>query len=562
MSKSEGKGSILLKLAILILIIVLFFVIIIPGGIWDQEDIEKAKAQANIMSVYEGGKFFHRIYNKFTSDPDEIIKTIKQDSAILIQKKVVDYTQRLSLQIDSYIKIPYIKALITIDKNSNNIVQDLLDNRRYFKTDENVLNETDNLKFQLGTVLNETEHNNYVVAVNYLDTLIQLRRDLSDYSLQMGASHAFAITDTLSSVVGSVNTGALENAWLPLSERITQFVKTMSRSELKDQTSVGDRVKNFKEKIDGAFNQFHATSIEQDIKNANDLTAKIAETYQAFLSDFIVTGKRALYKLSEEDSLVLHLTKENFHSPITNEIYKIIITDDSTAFKVESPVLLNELREMAAPVANSISELPVLPAFQVYKDTLESIKEKGYAIRKKIKRNTDIFIMYKQIEEIVNKFNEISVFSAYTDLSTFVNNVPVTESYSDIKLNTENALNGIRIYHQAYNENFFGNFDSLHIDLVEALGEFNELMSNVRKLPKDVSNFDNDINNINNLQAQVKNIPTESMLNKMKIIEENLGNIFLFASEGKNIKIYGVFNKRIENQGYIYKNSKSWEEEE
>ena len=90
MSKSEGKGSILLKLAILILVIVLFFVIIIPGGIWDQEDLEKATAQANIMSVYEGERFFHRIYNKFTSDPDEIIKTIKQDSAILIQKKVVD----------------------------------------------------------------------------------------------------------------------------------------------------------------------------------------------------------------------------------------------------------------------------------------------------------------------------------------------------------------------------------------------------------------------------------------------------------------------------------------
>jgi hypothetical protein len=52
------------------------------------------------------------------------------------------------------------------------------------------------------------------------------------------------------------------------------------------------------------------------------------------------------------------------------------------------------------------------------------------------------------------------------------------------------------------------------------------------------------------------------MLNKMKKIEENLGNIFLFASEGKNIKIYGIFNKQIENQGYIYKDSKSWEEEE
>jgi hypothetical protein len=562
MSKSEGKGSILLKLAILILIIVLFFVIVIPGKIWDQEDLEKATAQANIMSVYEGEKFFHRRCNNFTSDPDEIINTIKQDSAILTQKKVVDYTQQLSLQIDSYIKIPYIKSLIAIDKNINNIVRDLLDNRRYFKTDENILNEADNLKLQLGGVLNETEHNNYVVAANYLDTLIQLRRDLSDYSLQMGASHAYTITDTLSSVVGNINTGALENAWLPLSERIAQFVKTINRSELKNQTSVGDRIKDFKEKIDIAFNKFHEISIEKDIEKANGLTAKLAETYQSFLSDFIVTGKRSLYKLSEEDSLVLHLTKENFYSPVTNEMYRIIITDDSTAFKVESPVLLNELREMAAPVVNSISELPILPAFQVYKDTLESIKEKGYAIRKKIRRNTDIFIMYKQVEEIINKFNEISVFSAYTDLTTFMNSVPVTESYSDIKLNTENALNGIRIYHQAYKENFFGNFDSLHIDLVEALGEFNELMSNVRKLPKDVSNFDNDINNINSLQAQIKNIPTESMLNKMKIIEENLGNIFLFASEGKNIKIYGIFNKQIENQGYIYKDSKSWEEEE
>ena len=68
--------------------------------------------------------------------------------------------------------------------------------------------------------------------------------------------------------------------------------------------------------------------------------------------------------------MIIHLTEDNFYSPVTGEMYKIFVMDDSSAIKVESPVLLKELREKAKPIAGEIKSLPLIPAFSAYFDTL------------------------------------------------------------------------------------------------------------------------------------------------------------------------------------------------
>lgn len=562
MSKNEGKGSILLKLLILILVAGLIAVIIIPGQIWEEEAREMNTAHYNMMSLYESEKFFHRLNDRYTTDPQELINVVRQDSSLLQLQQVVNYTQEIKDAIDSYRSNLYIKSLLDIDQNMRKILDDLESNRRNFRMNEAINNEAEDLKLKISELRAATEFSNFASAANYLDTLSTIRRDLSNYPLQTIALRASMMTDTLKSLIGQINLQELASRWAPLSQRIGAFIKSVKRSEIVYVSSVADRVEDFKKGVDNAFERAGTLDINQQVGEAVKISDKLAALYQKFLGDFIVTSKVALLRLSEEDSLVLHLTEDNFFSPVSGDRYKFIFNEDSSAIKIESPVLLSELKEKAAPIINKINETPVLPVISEYLDTLDAIQTKAYNIRKKLRRNTDIFIQFKELEEIIKRFSDISVVDAYENLNIFVSKTADGQSYSDIKMYTENALNGVRIFKQAYTQDIFGNLDSLHRDVVNNLNGFNELMAQVRRMPKGVQNFEADIQLLNDLKSKIRSIKSETLISRLAETENALGDLFLFASEGKSKRVYGVFEKKIRNFGYIFKDTRSWEEEE
>lgn len=557
MAKNEGRGSILLKLLIAILVFVLIVVITIPAKIWDTETQEKITARGNMTSIYEAENFYHRLNKTYTSDPAELLKVVRQDSSLSRLQQVVDYTNELSDLMDRYKKIPLVKHIAVISENIDRIREDLEANRRNFKIIEDIKNEAEDIKIQISIINSSNQFFNYVVTRSYLDSLTQLRRDMSDFSLQSGASKAKVFTDTLQNVLGDVNINGLAAAWTPLSKRIAVFIKDVNSSELVNITSVGDRIKDFRQNIDNAFNALSDVNRSQDIQAAAEINKNVGDRYEAYLSDFLITSKRALYKLSDADSMVLHLTENNFYCPVSGDQVKILIAPDSSSVKIESPVLLSELKSRMTPVAEQVQGLSSLAALQAYSDTLNSIKEKAYTIRKRLRKNTDIFIKFKEIEEIVNKFSEISIYSAQKALTELAQNTSASESYSMLQGYTENGLDGIRIFKQAYEKQMFGNLDSLHKNMNVAMAEFDTLLTTVRRLPKDIVNFEQDVVNLDQLLATVKNAQDPNLAD----IENGLGEIYLFASEGITVKQYGVFNKKNVNFGYIHRGTKSWEDE-
>ncbi len=558
MASHEGKGSIVLEIIIVILVAVLIAVILIPGKIWKEEAREEKIAHDNIASIYQSEKFYFRKTQKYTEDPAELLRVVRQDSSLLQKQQIVNYTREINRLIGDYLQIPYIKSIVLIDKNMTSILEDLEGNKRNFKAFENIKNEADNLKLQLTQLHRSSNFPNYVNAATYLDSLVGIRTAITDFSLQNVASRAKTLTDTIQVVLPNIKIMEYRKEWKPLNDRIKKFVKRVLRSDLTKVTSVGDRVRDFRELVDRGFDRISKIDIQKSIDQAAAQNQKIDQEYNKFLKDYIVTSKLGLYRLSTADSLVLHLTEDNFYSPVTKGMYKIIIDKDSAAVKVESPILLNELKEKSMPVAKEIASLPAIPAVRAYLDTLNYLKNKAYTTRKKLRRNTDLFIAYKELEDIIDKYNDISFISAYFDLEKYIDRAQNSESYSDIKKSTEDALNGIRIFNQAYSEKFFGNLDSLHRKVQMKLHEFDSLLTKVRRLPKDIENFENDMSAFDQVLNQVKN-PAD-MGPAMDKIENELKDNFLFASKGKTVHVYGVFNKSIKNFGYIYKDSKSWEE--
>jgi len=70
------------------------------------------------------------------------------------------------------------------------------------------------------------------------------------------------------------------------------------------------------------------------------------------------------------------------------------------------------------------------------------------------------------------------------------------------------------------------------------------------------------VESLNSALAQIKSIPKESILPELQQIDENMKSLYLFASEGEEKTVYGVFKKRIVNYGKIYgtTGTVSWEE--
>ena len=560
MSDKSGKGSILFKLLIIIFAAGLVAVILIPGQIWKQESNEKMISENNMSSIYEALRFYHRITNKYTTDPKEILSVVRGDSSILLQQKVVNHTEQLTSLIDGYLKNKYVASLIGIYDNVDLIISDLNENKFHFETvGEYFKNESEAIVMDLSKFKASVPYEQFQNAAVFIDSLTELRRDLSDYSLQAGSSKATAITDTLRTLLKNVDIKDLQLAWQPVSQRLDEFITRMRRSdELTALTSVGDRVKDFKEKVSSSFERLNTINIDENISFCTKLNEELKNLYDVFLRDFIATSKPALYKLSIADSLIIHLTEENFSSPVTGEMYKIIISDDSSSIRVESPVLVSEIKEKIAPIAKEINTLPNMPIFDAFFDTLQSIKNKAEFTRKAIKRNTDIFIKYKEIEEVVGKFSDISVGTAYLNLKKFATQAPNEESYSLIKDQLESAFDGGRIFYQAYNENIFGNLDSLQRDLKNKMEEFNSLIDEVKRLPEEVKKYDVEFAEIDNLIEQMKKTNIAPQMNK---INQEMEKTLVFVAEGFEKSVYLIFNKKIKNLGFIYKDKKSWEEE-
>ena len=562
MSNSEGKGSIILKILIIILIVGLILTIIIPGKIWDEEEYELTTERTNLVSIYEAEKFYYQLTKKYTTDPQELLNTIHADSSLQIQNSVVYFTRELKREINSFLSIPIVNCVRTIDLNMTNINLDLESNSRNFRNHEDILKEAEDLHVKINELRTASKYTNFIFSALYIDSLKQLGRNITEYTLQVGATMSLYYADTISNALDNISLSELAEEWRPYSERLGQLMTKIARSDISTVTSVADRVRDFRKSVDSAFVNFNNLNMSQEIDKCRQAVNTLEQLSTKFLENYLITSKLALVKMSEADSLVLNLTEQRFFSPINGQPIKIIINEDSSEIKVESPVLLDELKERALPVAENLKQLNFLSAFKAYIDTLNSIKEKSLKIRRQLTKNTDLFIKYKEIEELINKhYPGIQLYSSFNDLYSFTETVPTSESYSEITNQLESSLNAVRIINQSLQQKVFGNLDTLHRDLTKALKEFNNILASVRRLPTGIVNFDEDINEINSLLESIKSSGNESQYKLMEDMNLLIGEHLEFAKTGVEETMYILFNKTIINPGYVALDVKSWEEE-
>jgi hypothetical protein len=168
-------------------------------------------------------------------------------------------------------------------------------------------------------------------------------------------------------------------------------------------------------------------------------------------------------------------------------------------------------------------------------------------------------IKSKELEAAIEELPESAAYDAYLKEKSYVQLVPMSDSYSAIKEEVESALISTGAFKQIYSDNFFGTLDTIHIEIINQMNEYNELLSEIRR---NEYSFETHINALSTALEQIKSVPKESVLSELQDIEQNLKDLYLFASEGKEQSVYGVFNTRIVNYGKIFGSTgqKSWEE--
>lgn len=558
MAKNDGQGSIIFKILILIFVAVLIAVILTPVSIWEEEDQMRTTSRGNLLSIYEAHRYFYLKNNRYTADNDSLIQFVQMDSSLKVKEKVVKYTQELKHSINDYLNSNAIDAVVKITRNISDIELDMINNENYFMMVDEIYEESENLKVKIASVKSGVANQDYAEMAAAIDSLLDLKRDLADFQLQTAARLAKNLAEHINNELPKIDFAAMEQTWLPIDQEITRFMKNVNSTELKQKTSVAERVKDFQDNVLAGFQKYRTGSLQSNLDDALQAAENLSLLYRTFLGDFLSTESYCQFRLTDTDSMLLHITTNNFTTPYDGLPYHVEF-QDTLGLTVEDPTLLKEIKESAAPSVQLMGQLPFIPRFVEYSNLLDSLKAFGQEVKTAYRRNAEVHFAFKDLELKVDEIKGSTAMSSAMSLKSFAEVVPVTPSYSKISTLTDDALISIDIFSQIIESGIYGNYDSLHMDLVNQLTQFEELLSKIRK---NEYTFMDQLSQLEDAHNSIKQAGNKDLLPRMLTIKTNLEELYITVSEGIDIPRYGVFSKRIENAGKVYGTGarRSWED--
>jgi len=560
MSNTQAQGSILLKILVVLAALILIAVILIPGQIWENEENLKSETLADIESLYEAHRYYYNINQEYTTDMNVLLTTIHNDSSLAVKKQIVDYTIKLKNAIDDFLEQPIIQSLVKITRNINNIETDFDNNKIYFAKFEDIKKKSEELNFKVLVMKDGVDQGSYSNMAKSLDSLLNLRRDLTDYQLQVAARHSHSLTSSIVNELPQINFASIFEYWSSLNTELTELMLEVNSTELKQRTAVADRVADFQQAISSGFRNLNQNNLSAEISASQNASVQVDSVYKYFLKDYLTTEKYIQYSLTDVDSMLLNLNEQNFYTPLENKPYSYQFMD-TLGLIVEDPTLLEDVRERALVSVEEIKALPFFETYKNYSNLLDSLNAFAFEVKTKYRRNAEIHFKTKDVEALITELKSTSTMSSHESLYKFASEVPSSNSFSEIRDMAESALLGVGLFKQVVETSLYGKQDTVHLELLSELDNYNELLSEIRR---NEYSFDENKTQLEDALLQIKSkISGSGLVEKLAKTEQDLQEIFLFASDGKDERVYGVFTTSIVNQGRMYGRTgeKSWEAE-
>lgn len=171
MATPTAKGSIILKLLIVILSAALVATILYPKKIWEEEERNTNTCRANMDRIFKAQMIYLQHHNNYTNNLDQLISFIKDSSKTIIREYI---------KADTALAEQMLKHLLTTDPQANLIINNLTADTLLFNILEAV-NYDSNLarvmlnrleKTELGSAIKEKRE----IGINDVDILKEIDR--------------------------------------------------------------------------------------------------------------------------------------------------------------------------------------------------------------------------------------------------------------------------------------------------------------------------------------------------------------------------------------------------
>jgi|GEM_PF-3170147 len=574
---SQGKGSIVLKILIALAAVGLWASITIPSQIWTEEDSWREQSRQNMVSIHEAQRFHHKATDKFVSSDslEQLLSFISNDSLLNVRKQVGQLTNNLNSAISNVLDVPTLASLLPISQSFSEINTDLKYNARFFRKYENIASQPAAIEAAMSSFDASSDFPNFVAARTYADSLFELRDRIEDYNLQYSAGLAQRYADSLNNFMGKIEKQKMTDYWNKQQATIKGFVQNLKQEpDLMSETTVADRLNKWLDRIANALTTFNSANVSSDNKALTSAFQSLQQLNSSFSSgaDSAITANTAQLSLSESDSLLVKLTKEQFYDPDTHDgeqRYLVSYRDGSSNVTVESPNLMNDFSSKLQSFVKPLENLSFYPATNLLLANLDSSINVMNTTKTDFKLNkfSSVILKMKEVGAEVKDLDNVLGFRYMNQMQDFVNTAQNSKQLSVLTPAIEEILNPMDTLATRIKNRDIADIEKRMQYLSGQFAEIDSLIAAVpnRQLPqrtKDrIPNLQEQFNTVFGVMDEIKSSFKAADAEKLLAAAPQINDALLEVLNGYKQRVYGVFSRKHENHGYVNNFVRSWEED-
>ena len=568
-----AKGSFLFKLLILVFILVLVAVIYIPDQIWTQENNMERVSRENMNTLYEAQHYyFNRTKSHLPSDSlSQLIEFIRSDSSLLEKQKIGSLTHVLLNGISGVLEIPTLKAMAPISDGVAEINGDLDFNTRYFSKYDHILQQKEDIKVRLKKFETSLDYPNFNTLKLYTDSLKILQDRINERSLQEGTQLTQSYVDSIQKYLPNAEIDAFQEFWKTEYDNISNLIKDIKATDIVLVSSVADRLKKFIDRVNTGMAGLAKVNIQQDVQAMDAAKSKLGDIYTQFTQpeNLFTTQKNGIVQLSEVDSILVKFNESHFYDPDTidgEQVYLFHYKDTTASLIVESPNLLDDFQQKLNAAAEPIKNLSVYPFPEKIQSVLDSISSGITAAKDKhrlARYSTDLLLDIKELTTEMQDISNLRFVRYSNNLKSFVDTIKTEKRLSALKplINDYILTTGI--------DSLASRIEKRDVsELTEKMDYFGEKIKNLdsmlvasvpnrvsRQIPPFSDTFAGAYSAVEELKSAINPDDGEKIRQASADIQNTLTEIL----NGYQVKVFGVFDRKHVNHGYIENGQKSWE---
>jgi hypothetical protein len=582
---AKAKGSIVLKIVIVVLVFVLFYILTAPPEIWSAQKKEIVQERRDMSAIVQAQKFYKSKTGKFTEDYDAILALIAEDTSLVERRELSEASSSLYLQLKEALNNDIFLNVNLLYGSYVDMVGDFVDpekTSKLRKVKEGKEEEYAKLNAtadSLYTMLKTYEANSlYASVYNVLTTTADLKeiadkvtdRKLSE-SLLDGKETSELLYSQLSAMDITSSVDFYENKIGPL---VKDFQDQFFAIGLNNESPFAERTIGFQSQIMLAFSNLQEMNFEANLEAYKANVDKITDMYGEYLVKYrkLLDMNGKLF-LSLEDSLLSEFSKNNLTSKIAPDLPYLVEFDTSaTTIVVESPVLFAEAKEKSAEIVGNLKGLAIYndmkSAFSLL-DSLQPVIDENLANLRTIKyrqdrtKTNDIKVELKTLPAMLTNFKDRSIITLSSDFVKSVDQLESATRFSQIQESLKTIFSSMASFAHVVDSSDVDKMAELIDDLYNDAGKVDSMFAEVNFRRSNIQ-----WNSLANTLKPVKNVfsglPVKMKSEKEKYLslEESINTVYEENSEGRTEYRGYIFEIAVTNPGFIKNEKLSWEEDE